>query len=82
MSDERGAARFAEIDRMAAKLKRLPAQRRALNAAIRAFGDDFDHVEWSAAFMSEEVLDINRVWRATASNCGEGRAQLFDSDAN
>lgn len=65
MRDASAAARTAEIDRMAAKLKRLPAQRRALNAAIRAFGDDFDHVEWGRAFASEEVLDINRVLQVT-----------------
>jgi uncharacterized protein YutE (UPF0331/DUF86 family) len=65
MGDQGFAARAAEIDRMAAKLKRLPAQRRALNAAIRAFGDDFDRIAWRAAFMSEEVLDINRVLQVT-----------------
>jgi hypothetical protein len=32
------ATREAEIDRMAAKLERLPAQRHALRTALEAFG--------------------------------------------
>lgn len=62
MTDER---RAAEIDRMATKLKRLPAQRRALNAALREFGEDFDRSRWTAAFESSEVADINRVLQVT-----------------
>jgi uncharacterized protein YutE (UPF0331/DUF86 family) len=59
------ARRAAEIDRMATKLKRLPAQRRALNAALREFGEDFDRRQWTAAFESSEVIDINRVLQVT-----------------
>jgi uncharacterized protein YutE (UPF0331/DUF86 family) len=57
--------RIVEIDRMLRKLRRLPAQRRALRAALRSFGEDFDRVEWSKAFASEEVVDINRVLQVT-----------------
>jgi hypothetical protein len=59
------AARSVEIDRMAAKLERLPAQRKALNAALREFGEDFDRRRWTAAFESSEINDINRVLPVT-----------------
>jgi hypothetical protein len=66
MTDQREqAARSVEIDRIAAKLERLPAQRRALSVALRAFGDDFDRAEWTAAFESAESVDINRVLPVT-----------------
>src|SRR5215217_739016 len=66
MTDERGhAARSVEIDRMAAKLERLPVQRRALNVALRAFGDGFDRDVWVAAFESAEAVDINHVLQVT-----------------
>ena len=66
MTEARGTtARAAQIDRMATKLRRLTAQRRALNAAIRAFGDDFDEADWCAAFASDEVIEINRVLLVT-----------------
>lgn len=66
MTDERKqAARLVEIDRIAARLERLPAQRRALNLSVRAFGDDFDRVEWAIAFESAEAVDINRVLPVT-----------------
>ncbi|MBS1869773.1 MAG: hypothetical protein JSS99_08920 [Actinobacteria bacterium] len=92
MSDARAAARAAEIDRIATKLKRLPVQRRALNAAIRAFGDEFDGAEWTAAFESEETVDINRVLQVTggylilvnntieAVKIGAGLADLTPAD--
>jgi uncharacterized protein YutE (UPF0331/DUF86 family) len=60
-----GSASVVDIDRMAAKLTRLPAQRRALRAALGEFGDDFDRERWAAAFESSEVGDINRVLAVT-----------------
>jgi hypothetical protein len=61
----RQAVRSVEIARMAAKLERLAAQRRALRVAIRAFGDEFDRREWTIAFDSPEIEDINRVLLVT-----------------
>jgi len=55
-----------DVDRMAAKLARLPAQRRALRAAMREFGDDFDLATWTTAFESSETADINHVLPVTA----------------
>lgn len=58
-------ARDIDIDRMAGKLARLPAQRRALRAAMREFGDDFDLRPWAEAFESSDAQDINRVLAVT-----------------
>jgi hypothetical protein len=49
------------LDRLAGKLERLPAQRRALRRGMRQFGDDFDARSWARAFDSSEPDDINRV---------------------
>jgi uncharacterized protein YutE (UPF0331/DUF86 family) len=61
------AAREDAIDRISSKLERLPVQRRSLIAAMRAFGDDFDQAEWSAAFESVDVVDVHRVLLVTGS---------------
>lgn len=58
-------ARIADVDRLSTRLARLSAQRRALNAALRVFGDDFDRAEWVATFESAEIADINRVHPVT-----------------
>jgi len=49
------------------KLDRLPVQRRALVAAMRTFGDDFDQAEWAAAFESVDIADVHRVLLVTGS---------------
>jgi hypothetical protein len=55
----------AALDRIAARLERIPAQRRALLAATKQFGDDFDLRSWARAFDSSEVEDINMVVQVT-----------------
>jgi hypothetical protein len=60
-----GEARAAELDRIDAKLERLPAQRRALRKAMRQFGEDFDARVWADAFASPDPDDINRVFTVT-----------------
>jgi hypothetical protein len=54
-------ARAAALDRIAAKLERLSAQRMALRKAMRQFGEDFDAKAWSDAFVSLDADEINRV---------------------
>lgn len=62
--------RVAKLDRMAARLERLAAQRAALVQATKAFGSDFDEEEWDAAFLSPDPHDINRV----VTVCGDYQA--------
>lgn len=54
-------ARAAALDRIAAKLERLSAQRMALRKAMLQFGRDFDAKAWSDAFVSPDADEINRV---------------------
>jgi hypothetical protein len=60
-----GDARAAELDRLNARLERLPAQRQALRKAMRQFGADFDLPTWTRAFESTDPDDINRVFAVT-----------------
>lgn len=55
----------AELDRLSAKLERLPAQSKALRKATRLFGEKFDATTWAAAFNSPDSDDINRVYTVT-----------------
>jgi hypothetical protein len=58
-------AKDATLDRIAQRLARIPAQRRALLAATKQFGGDFDYEAWERAFLSSEVVDINMVVQVT-----------------
>ena len=59
------SARADAVNRIAAKLERLPVQRRSLVVALRAFGEDFDVAEWATAFHSTDVADVHRVLLVT-----------------
>jgi uncharacterized protein YutE (UPF0331/DUF86 family) len=54
-----------DVNRMAARLARLPAQRRALHVAMSQFGDDFDLDAWEQAFTSADEEAINAVYTVT-----------------
>lgn len=63
--DESEEARAAELDRIASRLERLSAQRRALRKAMGQFGENFDAGAWAEAFASADPDDINRVFTVT-----------------
>jgi len=63
--ERRGTDKRADINRMAARLERLPAQRKALRAAMAQFGDDFDAAVWERAFNSTDEDAINSVYTVT-----------------
>lgn len=55
----------AAVDRIAERLERLPAQRRALRKATRRFGETFNGAAWAKAFESPDPDDINRILAVT-----------------
>jgi hypothetical protein len=64
-AQESGEARVARVNRIASKLERLAAQRKALRVAIGQFGDGFDAKAWADAFDSPDHKDINGVLTVT-----------------
>jgi hypothetical protein len=64
-AQSKGGSQAAELDRIAAKLERLAAQRNALRRAMEQFGDGFDAKAWAAAYISPSPDDINRVFAVT-----------------
>lgn len=61
----RSRSRAAELDRISARLERMPAQRKALIRATKQFGSSFGYDHWERAFESADPDEINRVVQVT-----------------
>jgi hypothetical protein len=65
----RGAGGFdaqVALDRIARRLRRMPAERSALQLAMGQFGHDFDADAWRAAYDSLDPVEMNKVRQVTA----------------